>query len=157
MKSVFRSVLAILLLVSWRDGTLAQVPLQIEPDPPAGHSSVIESIAVSSDGKFFVTQAFSLDALSSEREGTAIVWDTAGWKVKHIFRPAARIALSGDDKSLAITSLAADGSVDLIAWDTAKLQKLHTFQVRPPKERFNADFSIDSLALSGDGNRHRHG
>lgn len=154
MKTISRSVLAVLLLVSWRSGALAQVPRQIEPDQPAGHSSIIESIAVSSDGKFFVTQAFSLDALASEREGTAILWDASDWKALHTFRPAARIALSGDDKSLAITSLAVDGRVDIIVWDTAnlqKLQKLHTIQVRPPKERFNAGFSIGSLALSGDG------
>jgi len=151
MKAGSQHVLAILV---WA-GTAGAAMGQEAPRPgavlPAGHSSIIESVAVSSDGTFFVTQSFSLAADMSTREGTAILWDATAWKALHTFQPAGRIALSGDDKSLAITSLADDGSLDVVVWDTAKLQKLHTFEVRPSSERYNADFAVGSLALSGDG------
>jgi WD40 repeat protein len=151
MNAVSRSILVASVLLGWRCVGSAPESPQPHAAPPAGHSSLIESIAVSRDGKLIVTQSFSLAAESSQTEGTAILWDASGWKPLHTFHPASRIALSGDDRSLALTSRANDGSLDVVVWDTETLQKRHTFQVRPAAEQYNLDFSVGSIGISGDG------
>lgn len=151
MRTGSQSVLTVVVCAASIGVAIGQDAPHAAAVPPTGHSSIVESVVVSSDGKFFVTQEFSLAADMSTHEGAAILWDAIAWKALRAFRPAGRIALSGDDKSLAITSLADDGSLDIVLWDTAKLQKLRTFQVRPAAEKYKHDFSVGSLALNGDG------
>jgi WD40 repeat protein len=136
MQYLLRILSSCLLLAMFSPVVVQAQEPKLELVLQTGHTSSIESVALSADGKL---------ALTGSRDNTAILWDCISGQQLRSFKAhidwVRCVALSADGKRALIGS--EDGTVTL--WDSVTGNKLHTFAGHANRVR--------SVALSADGKR----